>query len=247
MKSHSILAWLLVLLIGAPAASRADVVFLKSGSRLEGRIVERTEASVEIDIGAGSLTMPMSSVERIEDGRSPLDDFDERAGALSADDLDSWLELAQWASRVGLGAQSRWAYEHVLEIDPEDSEANRALGRVQIDGRWMTEDEAYRTRGYVNFEGQWMTPAEQDAILRGREADQAAAEVEAKKADAEARQADAQAREAEARARQAEARAVYSTTMNPVYWGAWGPGPNDWPRNPLDRQPSSAGRTEGQP
>ena len=247
MKSNSRLALLLVLLIGVPAASRADVVFLKSGSRLEGRIVERTETSVEIDIGAGSLTMPMSSVDRIEEGRSSLDDFDERARALSADDLDGWLELARWASRAGLGAQSRWAYEHVLEIDPEDPEANRAVGRVQVDGRWMTEDEAYIAQGYVNFEGQWMTPAEQDAILRGREADQTAAATEAMKADAEARQADAQAREAEARAREAEARAQYSTTMNPVYWGSWGPGPSDFPRNPLDREPSRAGRSEGQP
>ncbi len=226
---------LLLLLIGASAASQADVVFLKSGSKMEGRIVERTDTSVEIDIGAGSLTLPMSSVDHIEEGRSALDEVDERAKALSSDDLDGWLELARFASREGLGAQSKWAYQYVLELDPQSSEANRALGRVEIDGRWMTEDEAYRARGYVNFEGQWMTPAEQDSILRGREADRAAAQAEAQRADAEARQADAQAREAEARARQAEAQAVQSATRNPLYWGAWGPGPRSWPSNPLDR------------
>jgi hypothetical protein len=231
----SIVALISALLVGVPTASLADVVFLKSGSKMEGRIVERTETSVEIDIGSGSLTLPMSSVDHIEEGGSVLDEIDERAKALSSDDLDGWLELARFASREGLGAQSRWAYEHVLELDPNDAEANRALGRVEIDGRWMTEDEAYRARGYVNFEGEWMTPAQQDAILRSREADQAAAQADAQRAEAEARQADAQAREAEARARQAEAQAVRSASRNPLYWGGWGPGPRDWPSNPLDR------------
>lgn len=228
LKNDSIRVLLLALLVGAPAASQADVVFLKSGSKLEGRVVERSETSVEIDIGAGSLTLPMSSVERIEEGRSLLDEVDERAGALSADDLDGWLELARWASRVGLGAQSRWAYEHVLEIDPRNPEANRALGRVEIDGRWLTEEEAYLARGYVEFEGQWMTPAEQEAILRGREADRRAAE-------AQAQEAEARAQEVEAQAKQAEANAESSRYRDPIYWGTWGPGPRYWPRNPLDR------------
>lgn len=235
MKNRTLLTLLLAFLAGGMGASWADVVFLKSGSKLEGRIVERTETSVEIDIGAGSLTLPMSSVERIEEGRSVLDEVDERVKDLSSDDIDGWLELARWVSGQGLGAQSKWAYEHVLELDPNNAEANRALGRVEIDGRWMTEGQAYQARGYVNFEGEWMTPAQQDAILRSREADQAAAQAEAQRAEAEARQADADARQAEARARQAEAQAMRSVSRNPLYWGGWGPGPRSWPSNPLDR------------
>ena len=49
---------------------------------MEGRTVQQTETSIEVDIGAGTLTFPMSSVDRIEKGRSPLDEFDERAAAL---------------------------------------------------------------------------------------------------------------------------------------------------------------------
>ena len=174
MKNTLLPILLLALLAGAPSAPRADVVYLTSGGKLEGRIVEQTESSIEVDIGAGSLTFPMSSVERIEEGRSQLDDYDERVQGLADNDRDGWLELAQWASSVGLGTQSLRAYEHVLTLDPRNPEANRALGRVEVDGRWMTEDEAYRARGYVMFEGQWMTPAEQESILRAREADQAA-------------------------------------------------------------------------
>jgi hypothetical protein len=241
MKNKSLHILLLALLMGAPSASRADVVYIKGGGKLEGRIVERTESSVEVDIGAGTITFPMSSVDRIEEGRSPLDDYDDRRAALAADDRDGWLDLAQWASGVGLGTQSLRAYEHVLTLDPNNPEANRALGRVEVDGRWMTEDEAYRARGYVMFEGQWMTPAEQESILRAREADQAAAQ-------AQAQSAEAQAREAEARAREAEAQAQQTTYSAPLYWRSWGPGPSNWPSNPLDRpQQLPAGRTRRQP
>ncbi len=223
--------------------SRADVVFFKSGGRMEGRIVERTETSVEIDIGAGSITMPMSSVDRIEEGRSPLDDYDERAEALGANDHDGWLGLARWASRAGLGTQSRRAYERVLAIAPDDPEANRAIGLVELDGRWVTQEEGYRAHGYVDFEGRWITLVEQEAILRSREADLAAAQARALSADALAREAEAQAREAEARAREAEARAQQSTGV-PLYWGTWGPGPNLWPQNPLDRPQPRINRTQ---
>lgn len=228
MKKNSVVLSFVALLTGGASWSWADVVYLKSGSKMEGRIVERTDASVEIDVGAGSLTLPMSNVDRIEEGRSPLDDYDERAGNLAADDRDGWLDLARWASGKGLGAQSRQAYQKVLRIDPDDSEANRALGRVQLDGRWMSEDDAYRAQGYVMFEGHWTTPAEQDRILRAREADSAAAQAQAVTAEA-------QAREAEARAREAEAQAERSAYRTPVYWGGWGPGPRTWIKNPLDQ------------
>lgn len=217
-----------LLLLTPPAVTTADVVYLTSGGKVEGRIVSRTQSTIEVDIGAGSLSFSMSSVARIEEGRSALDDYDERAAALAQDDVDGWLELARWASRSGLGTQASRTYHRVLELDPDNAEANQALGRVELDGRWMTLEESYRARGYVNFEGQWMTPAEQEAIVRGLEAERAEAE-------AQAASADAMARLAEAEARQAEAEAQQQRYQSPLYWGTWGPGPALWYGEPLDR------------
>jgi len=246
MKNSSLLILLLGLLIGVPSSSRADVVLLKSGGKLEGRIVKQTETSVEGDIGAGSLTVRMSSVDRIEKGRCGLDEFDERAAALDPNDRDGWLQLARWASQAGLGTQSQRAYQHVLKIAPNDPEANQAVGRVEVEGRWMTEDEAYRARGYVRFEGRWVTPAEQESILRAREADRDAARARTQAAEAQQARAEAQAREAEARAREAEASAQQPTYGIPLYWNTWGPGPSTWPTNPLD-QGRIPERSGGQP
>ena len=113
MKTGSQFWLALGVLIGVPVVALGDVVYLNSGGKMEGRIVSQTETSIEVDIGAGTLTFPMSSVDRIEKGRSPLDDYDERAAALGANDSDGWLELARWASSQALGTQSRRAYERV--------------------------------------------------------------------------------------------------------------------------------------
>jgi hypothetical protein len=217
-----------------PALVQADDIFLKGGGKVSGRILSRTEKSVEVDVGAGTVVLPMTSVVRIEEKRSALDEYHDRARALAAGDVNGWLQLARWASGQGLGTQARTAYEQVLAVDPENAAANQALGRVQLEGRWVSEEESYRARGFVQFEGEWMTPAEQDAILRERDA---ATQAEQARLDAERRAQDAEARaaEAEARAREAEA-AVPGNAGFPMYWGGyttWGPGPPVWPTRPI--------------
>lgn len=217
----------------APAVVRADDVLLKGGGKVSGRIVSRTATSVEVDVGAGKVTLPMSSVVRIDEKRSPLDDFDERAGALRPDEVNGWLELGAWAKRQGLGTQARTAYERVLAIDPGNAAANEALGRVQLDGRWVSQDEAYRARGFVQFEGEWMPPSERDAIVKQRDD---ALRTESARLDAErrAQEADARAAEAEARAREAEAAAPGNAGF-PMWYGGWGP--TVWPSTPIVTPP----------
>ena len=224
-----------VLLPAAPLL--ADEVYLKGGGQLSGQIVAHTDDSVTVDIGAGKMTVKLSSVVRIEEAKSPVEDFKARAAKLAADDADGWRELARFAADEGLSTQARQAWSKVVAVAPEDAEANRALGRVQHEGRWMSEADAYRAQGYVEFEGQWMTPAEQQSIVTDRQARE--------QADREAMQAQMKADEEAAREREAEEvredaqRGSYGTGDLPqlgdpvdAYWGGgWGY-PSYWPRNP---------------
>jgi hypothetical protein len=220
----------------APALAYGDDVILKGGGKISGRILSRTDKAVEVDVGAGTVSVPMTSVVRIEQKRSALDDYYERAEQLRADDVTGWLKLGTWASDQGLGTQARTAFEHVAAVDPGNAEANRALGHVLMDGSWVTQEDSYRARGYVQFEGQWMTPAERDAILGQRDAAQQA-EVDRLEAERRAREAEARAADAEARAREAEA-AVPGNAGFPMYWGGyWGPGPPVWPSQPIVTPP----------
>jgi hypothetical protein len=208
----------------APAApTSADEVLLKGGGRISGVIVERTAAKVVIEAGPGRVTLPMTRVERIVEGPSPLEAYRERAAGTDPSDAAGWAELASWAAQQGLTTQSREAWQRVLQLDPGHPQANEASGRIELDGEWMSEDEAYRRRGYVPYEGRWVTPAEHEALLREREAE-GAARREQREAEARVREAEARAAEAAARAREAEAAAGQGDSGIPFWWWGYGGG-----------------------
>jgi hypothetical protein len=187
-----------------PGGAGADEVFIRGGGHLSGDIVERGPDSITIDIGTGRIGLLLSSVERIVPSATPMGLFRERAASLDPGDLAGWLALGRWARAQGLETNAREAFEHVLAFDPEHAAAHRAMGHVELEGRWMTEAESYRVRGYVPFEGDWVTPGARQEILEWRRAT-----AEDRRADAEAaarvREAEARARAAEAEARRAEA------------------------------------------
>jgi hypothetical protein len=221
-----------------PLAASADEVFLKSGGKLSGRIVSRTATSVEVDVGAGRISVPASSVLRIEEGRSPLQEYEERAGKIAAGDAAGWVALGEWADARGLGTQAREAYNRALAASPDDPRANEALGNVELDGRWVSEDEGYKARGYVQYQGEWITPAEHEAILRERAAEDAR-DREHRDAELRVREAEARAEEAEAQARKAEAE--QASEGIPLWYG-WGAGPAYWPTGPVVRPPVAPNR-----
>jgi hypothetical protein len=193
-------AWgALVLVTTMSAVVEADDIYLVGGGKISGEVVERTAGRIVVETGPGRLTLPMSRVTRVEAGRSALYEFQERARTVKAGDVGGWLALGRWADQSSLGTQAREAYQRAVALDPANAEANAALGRVQADGRWMSQEDAYRAQGLVPFDGSWVSPAEREAARRDRS--------EADLSDRAAREVDARVREAEARARAAEAEA----------------------------------------
>ena len=231
------------ILLALSAAAPADEVYLKGGGRLSGRVVSRSETKVEVDVGAGRISVPASSVLRVEAGRSALQEYEERAATLAPADADGWVALGQWADAHGLGSQAREAYHRALAVSPLDPRPNEALGKVLLDGRWVSEDDSYRARGYVPFEGDWITPAEHAAILRERAA---ADDAQRQRLEAEARAREAEARAADAEARAKEAEAQQTDDGIPL-WYAWGGGPWYWPSTPPSRPVSPPSRPVAPP
>lgn len=189
-----------------PALVSGDEVFLKGGGHVSGVLVQRTATLVVLETGPGRVSVPLSRVLRIEESRSALQSYLEQADALAPGDAAGWARLARWAADHGLATPAREAWQRVLALDPGHPEANAALGRRLVNGVWMAEEDAFRAQGYVPFEGRWVTPAEHEALVRERAADEQARRERAE-ADLRIREAEARAREAEARAREAEAMA----------------------------------------
>jgi hypothetical protein len=202
------------LVLALPLVTGADEVYLRSGGRLSGVVVERRADAIVVDVGPGRVTLPAALVTRVVEGTPAFALFRERAARLADADMSGWLALAAWARDHELLTQSRQAFEHVLSVDPGNAVAHRELRHVVVEGRWMTAEEGYRARGYVFFEGGWITPEERAGLIaeRASEAQARQAELEA---EARIREADARARAAEAEARRAEA-AAYPTSGIPL-------------------------------
>lgn len=217
-----------LLLLLVPGLLIADVVYLEGGGKFTGQIVEQTEEKVVVNIGDGMIGVSMDRVEKIEKGPSTLDDFDARASKLGPQDVDGWRNLGLWASSKGLPAQARAAYQRVLALAPDDAEARRALGYVQIDGRWLTEEESYRARGFVKYEGEWMTSSEAQLAQSAAAADQARDDAAKRASDAEfSADIDRMRKEEDAKRAQEERERI---SQNPtVYWGGFGYGVSTWP------------------
>jgi hypothetical protein len=199
----------------------AEQVILKSGGRVSGVLIERTATRVVLQVGPGTVALPMTSVERIIDGTSPLATFQDRASRLGGGDREGWTELGIWARDQGLDTQARDCFARVLALDPSSPIAQSGVGNVMVDGRWLNQEEAYRARGYVRFEGLWMFPDERDTLLRERAEQHADQRAEA---DRRARVAEA---EAQARAAEAAARAQAATDWNsgiPLGYAMYGSG-----------------------
>ncbi len=219
--TRTTLTFLSAALLAAPAVP--DEVFLRGGGCVRGIIVERTKDAVVLETAPGRVTLSMRRIERIVESRSALEEYEERAATLAPGDVGGWAALARWAAERNLLTPAREAWRRVLAADPSHPEANAALGRVELDGRWMAQDDAYRARGYVPFEGRWVTPAEHEALVRERAAEEASA-LEGREAALRVREAEARAREAEARAQEAEnAMAPVEDGGIPLWWG-WGGG-----------------------
>jgi hypothetical protein len=144
----------LLALLGAGA--RADVIHYKDGRRLEGRITARTATELTVQTDFGAIRVPLSKVERIEEKATPREELATRRAALRDDDAQGLLELAAWAGEAGLAAERLALLREVVRADPLHVEANTALGRVRVDGRWLepAEVEAWVAERAAEMEAQ---------------------------------------------------------------------------------------------
>jgi hypothetical protein len=197
---------LTLVVIASAAAAGADEVWLKGGGRLVGDVLEKRPNAVVLDVGAGTVTLPLARVERIVSSTVALTEFRERAAKLAAGDVAGWTALAGWAEQKELRTLSREAWRRVLSADPGNAVAHQALGDVLYRDQWLDFASVQRARGLIEHDGVWMTPAEREARLQ-RDAADAVARQQAAIANMERQEAEAHVREAEARARTAEAEA----------------------------------------
>ncbi|MBI2568670.1 MAG: hypothetical protein HYV63_16740 [Candidatus Schekmanbacteria bacterium] len=123
---------LIALLALATGQARADVVHLRSGGLVEGRIVEEDTATVVVEKASGmKMTINRPDIVRIEKKESSLDQYEAQAAdAETKKTVESFLALADWCKQNRMRTQEVAALERALEIDADNIAALQRLGRA---------------------------------------------------------------------------------------------------------------------
>jgi hypothetical protein len=216
-----VLSFGLVAVASLASSSSADTVHLKTGGRLEGVVVSETASSLTIEMAMGQVSVPKSSVVRIERAATAAAEYRTRLSAIAPGDVNAFAELARFAGEHNLRKEARLAWMRVLSVDPGNAEAHLALGHVLVGNIYVDEDEAWRSRGYVFYDGRWMTPAEQAYLLHEREA-RAEDDRRASEARRVVREEEDRERRAEAAAERARAAAEETLGSGLPVWGYGG-------------------------
>ncbi|MHC4608627.1 MAG: hypothetical protein ACYTAF_17100 [Planctomycetota bacterium] len=157
----------LLLLILAPPL-RADRITLNDQTRLEGRILREDDTTLVIETyKEGPVTVRKDQIKRRKDEPSKLDAYD-RKKAAAEDTADGHFKLGQWCRKSGLDYRADLEWRRAVELDPGHEKSRKALGHVQVEGKWLTEEEYKKSQGLVKYEGKWIKKAQYDKLrLKG--------------------------------------------------------------------------------
>lgn len=157
------LAASLALLLAAVAA-RADVLHLKNGGRVEGKVTKVGEEYV-VEHRFGTARVNASEVERVEEKETLEERYERKLGEIDRKDPAARVKLGLWLRENGWEEKATEEFEAALKLDPDHRGAHGALGHVFYEGEWRTEDEIMERKGFVRFEGKWVTEREKEHLL----------------------------------------------------------------------------------
>lgn len=148
----------LAFLLSALAAASADLIHLTDGRTLHGTLGEERADEVQIRLKQGSVWVKRAEVRSVETLSDLREQYARQRAALGAKDAAGHFALAGWCVECDLNDEARAEWEATVAADPAHEAAHKALGHVEVDGRWMPPEEARLKLGLVERDGAWVTP-----------------------------------------------------------------------------------------
>jgi len=146
MRHHGAILVIVLAAIGLCAVGAwGDVVYLKGGGKMEGLLLENRPDALVIQLGTGTITLPVGMVERIEAAPSPRQQYQEKLAGMSKT-AAGHIEMARWCEQKSLVNEAREHYFQAIQVDPDNAAARSALGFIRVGDRWMTREEARQAR-----------------------------------------------------------------------------------------------------
>ncbi|MFN0020509.1 MAG: hypothetical protein ACKVP0_19805 [Pirellulaceae bacterium] len=151
--------------------TRAEVVLLKSGARVEGEILNPTREKDDlvevVPVEGLKLTLAAGQVKGVLVQTKVLKDYEE-AAAKMADTLEAHLAMAQWCQDAGLTEPRKYHLTQVIKHDPDHAMARATLGFVKAGSGWLTQSEYMGRQGYVLKGGAYRLQQELEIMERAR-------------------------------------------------------------------------------
>lgn len=116
-----------------------DTLYLKNGTKFEGKLVKETSTSYVFKIrGMGEQTFKKSLVDRVEKGEGAEDIYAKRFKALKKDDAKGYYELGLYCKENKLRKEARKCFKAAIAADENHAGARNELGYVNYHGDWVT-------------------------------------------------------------------------------------------------------------
>jgi cytochrome c5 len=140
----------------------AEVIELKDGSKIEGKITAKTGTEVMVNTEGIEVRVNGEEIKAI-DGMPFTCDYkaiyEKKCAEVGPTDVEGRFKLALWCEEHKLKDEMNAELERVLSLDANHEGANRKMGRINYQGQWRTPEELKKL-GFVKKDGQWMTPDE---------------------------------------------------------------------------------------
>jgi len=132
------------LLLFLAFTARAGVVVLRDGRKLEG-VVTQNETHVIVKRPSGSQSISKKEVLRIEDRKTPIEEYMEMSSRLSHDDAVGHVALGLWCKRRRLMVEARKEFTKALAVDEKNDIARQELASPSDASRRQWKHEWHRT------------------------------------------------------------------------------------------------------
>jgi len=167
MKIYLLLIFALIFIIepGNPAIA-SDVLELTNRVTLEGKILNPVESprktwQVEMTKGVIVELPHKTTVDRQGTRPQVVNQYYARVPFLP-ESVEMHLKSAEVCILQGLVELSKMHYQRVLDIDPENQTARKALNHGKLGGEWTTFEAGMIRQGYTqNSRGIWVTRQQQ--------------------------------------------------------------------------------------
>lgn len=111
--------------IEAPAMdSVTDTLVMKSGSRMDARILEDTGKAYKVRMGTGLMTIQKEQIEKVERGTGAGGEFPGRLKAAKGN-VEALVNLMQWCKDRRLPVQKEYLAFLVMSLDPTNARARQ--------------------------------------------------------------------------------------------------------------------------